>query len=344
MQESAADELHFPRTADGWRLALHRHVPRTSGSSAPVILCGGYACNRHFLDYDEQYSLARFLAGLGFDAWVVELRGRGMAHPAPGHRPRWSWTFDDLAAFDVPAAIEHVAGVTGRQVMWVGHSMGGMLIYAHCGRQAPNFGPLRAAVTLAAPVAFPGTASELLSRLGLFLLGVPFTDLIHQRWALGALWNLLGQSSALSVGMNPENIDRGTVGRALRLSLENVPRAKLQQFARWAHSGVFRSVDEQIDYRTGLAAVTLPMLVVAGSVDRLATPQAVGCALDHLPARSATYLEFGRTHGYTTDYGHVDIILGQRAPAEVFPAIAHWLIEHASDEVRRRHDRPTSTL
>jgi predicted alpha/beta hydrolase len=293
-----------------------------------VILCGGYACNRHFLDYDEQYSLARFLARAGFDAWVLELRGRGMSHPAPGRRPSWSWTFDDLAALDVPAAIEHVARATGRSVAWVGHSMGGMLLYAYCGRGREPAAPLGAAVTIAAPVGFDGFAPEILSRVGLLALSVPVSDLIHQRWALGALWALLRHSPVLSIGMNPDNVDRPTVGRALRLSIENVPRAKLQQFARWAHEGVFCSVDGAVDYRAGLGRVGVPVLVIGGSVDRLATPAAVARALEHLPARRATYLEFGRAHGHGTDYGHVDIVLGRSAPAEVFPAVAGWLTAH----------------
>ena len=37
-----ADEIHFASTADGWRLALHRHRPRAGGPATPVLLCGGY--------------------------------------------------------------------------------------------------------------------------------------------------------------------------------------------------------------------------------------------------------------------------------------------------------------
>lgn len=326
---ATADEVHFPRTADGWRLALHRRHPLPGGSGFPVILCAGYACNRHFLDYDERYSLARFLARAGFDSWVLELRGRGMAHPEPGMGASWTWTFDDLAAFDVPAAIDYVASVTGRPVMWVGHSMGGMLLYAYCGRVAPSLGPLCAGITMASPVAFPGSAPELLSRLGLFLLSVPLTETIHQRWVLGALWGLLGRSSVVSVGMNPGNIDRNAVGRALRLSLENVSRAKLQQFAQWSQRGEFCSVDGRIDYREALADVTLPLFVIAGAADRIATPEAVAAALRHLPTTGAHYIELSRANGHAADYGHVDIVLGRAAPDDVFPKIARWLESQA---------------
>jgi predicted alpha/beta hydrolase len=328
MDAGNADEIHFPRTADGWCIALHRYRPRPGGTGSPVILCGGYGCNRHFLDYDERYSLARFLARCGFDAWVLELRGRGLAQRAAGGSGTRSWTFDDLAARDVPAAIAHVAERTGRTVIWLGHSMGGMLLYAYAGSLADGGAPVRAGVTIASPIAFPQAASALLSQLGMFLLHLPFPEMIHQRWAIGMLWGLLGHSSALSVGMNPDNIDHPTVGRALRLALENVPRIKLQQLARWAAEGAFCSVDGRTDYRAGLAAVRFPLLVIAGSADRLATPQAVARALDYLVGAETTYVQLGHAHGHAADYGHVDVVLGRTAPGEVFPLIADWLREH----------------
>jgi predicted alpha/beta hydrolase len=322
-----ADELHFAATVDGWRLALHRHRPPRAGSPSPlpVVLRGGYACNRYFLDYDERHSLARFLARTGFDVWVLEPRGCGVSHPGPGcARPR-SWTFDDLAGFDLPAAVGHVAAMTGRDVTWVGHSMGGLLLYAYLGRGAEHAHRLRAGVTIASPVVFPATSATLFRDIGLFLLSLPLSEVIYQRWVLTALWTLVGWSSALRVGMNPENVERQVIGQALRLFIENVPRAKLRQLALWACDGAFCSADGRVDYRAALGRVTTPILAIAGSADRLATPAAVRRALDHLPVPPAAYLEFGRAHGHSTDYGHVDLILGRAAPAEVFPAVAAWL-------------------
>jgi predicted alpha/beta hydrolase len=325
---TSADEIHFTGTSDGWRLALHRHRARVPGTGAPVILCGGYGCNRHFLDYDETYSLARHLARQGFDAWVVELRGRGLSHATRSCARPGAWTFDDLALVDVPAAIAHVARASGRRVAWVGHSMGGMVLYAYLGCHPDAATTVAAGITVAAPVAFPTASTSLVAWLGQLLLQVPLTDTVRQRWVLGALWHLVGQTDVLAVGMNPANIDRQEVGRALRRALSNVSRLKLQQLARWALEGEFASIDRRLDYRKALAGVRTPLLVAAGSADRLATPATVQAALAHLPARAASYLEFGRAHGHSVDYGHVDLILGRAAPAEVFPALTGWLAEH----------------
>jgi predicted alpha/beta hydrolase len=325
-----ADEIHFAATPDGWRLALHRHRPCGSrAGGVPVLLCGGYGCNRHFVDADEPYSLTRFLARLGFDAWTVELRGRGLSRPTRAHSRPGVWTFDDLARVDVPTVVGYVAEHTGRRVAWVGHSMGGLVLYACLGSR-PDVGPLVCGgVTVASPVVFPPASQSLMARLGHGLLHVPIGDLVPQRWVLGALWHVVG-SGSLAIGMNPANIDRHAVGRALRRSLSDVSRTKLQQLSRWSLEGEFSSADRAIDYRAALREVTTPLLVAAGTADRIATPAAVKLALEHLPPGLATYAEFGEAHGYGVDYGHVDLILGRAAPLEVFPAIARWLAEHAT--------------
>jgi predicted alpha/beta hydrolase len=293
----------------------------------PVLLCGGFSCNRHFIDYDERYSLARFLARSGFDAWVLELRGRGLSHPTAACRRPGRWTFDDLATIDVPAAVDHVVEATGREVGWVGHSMGGMVLYAYLGTRARP--PVRAGVTIASPVRFVVSGSPLLRRVGDAMLNVPLGDIVRQRLVLGALWWLLAPTSGIEVGMNAANIDRGDVGRALRLALTNVSRQKLQQFSRWTLEGTFASLDGRVNYLEALAGVTTPLLVLAGTGDRVARPAAVRLALDRLPSASATYRELGRAHGQSVDYGHVDLILGRAAPAEVFPVVAGWLAEQA---------------
>jgi pimeloyl-ACP methyl ester carboxylesterase len=229
---------------------------------------------------------------------------------------------------DVPATIAHVARASGRRVAWVGHSLGGMVLYAYLGCHPEGAAMVAAGITVASPVVFPAAGATLVTWLGQLLLHIPLSDTVHQRWVIGALWYLVGQTGALAVGMNPANVDRQAVGRALHRSFSNVSRLKLQQLARWAIEGEFASVDRAIDYREALGGVRTPLLVVAGSADQLATPETVRRALLHLPADTASYLEFGRAHGHSVDYGHVDLILGRAAPGEVFPALTRWLAEH----------------
>ncbi|MGQ0506370.1 MAG: alpha/beta hydrolase, partial [Myxococcaceae bacterium] len=141
------DEVYRVPTDDGCSIALGRYQPRGERRfEEPVILCHGLGANRFNMDFDERYSLARYLARRGYETWVMELRGRGLAGPPCDS------TFDDQAEHDVRAALRAVTSTGHKQVTWVGHSKGGLLLYAHLAR-TPG-APVRAAVTLGSPFSF----------------------------------------------------------------------------------------------------------------------------------------------------------------------------------------------
>jgi predicted alpha/beta hydrolase len=318
--------LHYARTADGWELGLRRY--RGGDGLLPVILCPGYGCSGLFLDYDEGHSLARYLARRGMDAWVLDLRGRGESRPAGELAHRSSWTFDDFVRYDLPAAIDLVRAATShRRVAWVGHSMGGLALYAYVGTTPIGREAIAAAVTLASPIVFPRTAGRLVRRMGTAFLALPLPRTLPQREAVSLLWKTLELTGLIRVGMNPRNIDGRLAGRALGRSLHNVSLAKLRQLARWSAEQVFCSADLTIDYRAALRRFDVPILIAAGSDDRLARPASVHLAMEEIGSDDRTFLEFGEEHGHTADYGHIDLILGRRAAEEVFPRIAEWLEE-----------------
>ncbi|MSP24315.1 MAG: alpha/beta fold hydrolase, partial [Myxococcales bacterium] len=122
--------LHRVRTRDGWKLALHAYRARGT-RNAPVILCHGLSSNRIVFDVSPETSLARHLAELGYAVFALELRGHGASESAQRTGPRrFDWCLDDYLAKDVPAALAAVQSMTGVEgVHWIGHSMGGMLLY-----------------------------------------------------------------------------------------------------------------------------------------------------------------------------------------------------------------------
>jgi pimeloyl-ACP methyl ester carboxylesterase len=329
---AAADPAHatrasveFARTPDGWDLALHHYRGAPAAAAVPpVILCPGYSCNRVFMDSDERYSLARYLARRGFDTWVLELRGHGYSEPV-GER-REDWTFDDLVRLDVPTAVSAVRALSGRRPVWIGHSMGGILMYAALGTDTALQESVAGLVTLASPVAFPPLASPLLRGLGQLLVTLPVPERVPQRGVLVALWSALSWAPGmLEVGMNPANVDRAAFGEALRRCICSVPRSLLRQLAEWSLTGELRSCDYRLDYRASLSDIHTPALIIAGTVDRLAAPQIVRVAFDRISSRQKQYREFGIRHGDRADYGHVDLIFGRHAPEEVFSTIATWI-------------------
>eukprot|EP00291_Cryptomonas_curvata_P011844 CAMPEP_0172189260 /NCGR_PEP_ID=MMETSP1050-20130122/22418_1 /TAXON_ID=233186 /ORGANISM="Cryptomonas curvata, Strain CCAP979/52" /LENGTH=153 /DNA_ID=CAMNT_0012863921 /DNA_START=321 /DNA_END=779 /DNA_ORIENTATION=+ len=121
-----------------------RHQRRQS-LAAPVILCHGAFANRVTYDLGAgRPSLAVFLAERGYDVWALELRGHGRSQKppwlqnvlhqgfnVPNGDAEGSWSVMAYIQHDLPAAVDYVRSRTGAaRVHWVGHSMGGIVVYS----------------------------------------------------------------------------------------------------------------------------------------------------------------------------------------------------------------------
>jgi poly(3-hydroxyalkanoate) synthetase len=76
-----------------------------------------------------------------------------------------------------------------------------------------------------------------------------------------------------------------------------------------------------------MARIRTPILVVAGKLDRLGTPAAVRDGFRALGGPKAWRL-FGVETGTRADYGHMDLIVGDRAHEEVWPHVLEFLRRH----------------
>lgn len=314
------DELYRVPTDDGSAIALGRYRPRGARRYVePVVLGHSLGTNRFNLDFDETYSVARALARRGFEAWVLELRGHGLAGSGKGS------TFDVEATHDVTAALRAVSSTGAPGVLWVGHSRGGMLAYAHLAR-SPS-APIRAIANLGAPVTFE--ASPGLKH---------FIAAVGPALQLDVLPLWLASKVAVPLGLPPnpigkylvraENMAPHVIRQAIAHAAADVPGGVARQFARWIRTGAFDGEDG-FDYRKGMKAIRAPMLLLAGVKDFLAPPPAVqaAAALVSGPVEAVTV---GKATGFSEDYGHGDLVLGRRAPQEVLPRLADFLTRVAT--------------
>ena len=313
------DELYRVPTADGAAIFLGRYHPRGGRRYAePVILCHGLGANRFNLDFDERYSLARFLARRGYEAWVLELRGRGLAGlPA-------ETTFDAQAEHDVGAALKKVLSTGCSRVSWVGHSKGGLVLYAHLARRPSA--PVGAAVTIGSPATFvmqSGLPRFIRAIAPLLKRATLPTRHLSRLAPFGAPPGVVRRYLMLEGNIEPDVVRRGLANVP-----SNIAGGVARQFARWILTGAFDG-DDGFDYRAGLAQVRVPMMMIAGSRDLLAPPRSVEVGRAALGG-AARYVVAGKSHGFSSDYGHVDLVLGRRAPDEISPLVESFLASHSS--------------
>ncbi|CAN0924678.1 Triacylglycerol lipase 2, partial [Linum grandiflorum] len=81
-----------------------------------------------------QQNLPMILVDQGFDVWISNWRGTRFSKNHKSLRPDqsefWNWSWDEIAAYDLPAFTDHIYKVTGQKMHYVGHSMGTLIVLA----------------------------------------------------------------------------------------------------------------------------------------------------------------------------------------------------------------------
>jgi len=319
-------QIHFTLTEDGWRIALCRYLPERKTRLFPVILCHGLGANRFNFDLGPRRSLARHLQARGFEVWTLDLRGRGLSglspeNPGPACRPSG---FDDYVHRDARAAIACVKRESGApQVHWVGHSMGGLILYALLQGEAARD------IASGTAVASPGSFEHLRRIPGVSPLFRLFRLLprVRQSFLAAALAPVLPllPRSVLRLVLNPANVEPLYVKRALCHLVSDLTRGEAQQFSDWIDNREFRSCDKAYSYQRHLGAIERPLLLMAGTRDYLASAESVSFTRERLSGERSRMLILGRKFGQIEDYGHGDLLIGRHCEQEVYPRIVEWL-------------------
>jgi lysosomal acid lipase/cholesteryl ester hydrolase len=346
MRHLAGDPLHRPcteaqvTTADGWRLGIrHVHPTRPDPHKLPVVLCHGLGLNGTFWTITPDH-LAQQLAERGYEVFIPDMRGSGASRREGPlgllnqHLLRQTpllelgdgdWTVDDEIRYDVPAVLAHVRDVTGHErVNWVGHSLGGMLMFAFLETspeswRVANFVGMGSTVIQAE---YPQTQMLRANRALRGLMRVVSTGRIARPMMVA---RPPGLASVDRFYYTADNVDRATVNRFYGFTLENPGRGALAQLDPYLEHGRFLSADRTLDYSALLPRVETPTLLIAGDGDIMSDIASTEMTFNALSSPDKTLLRFGRLEGHVDDYGHCDLVWSRHAPHEIFPVLIDWL-------------------
>nr|DAD35441.1 TPA_asm: hypothetical protein HUJ06_006081 [Nelumbo nucifera] len=232
---------------------------------------------------------------------------------------KFDWDFDNYLEEDVPTAMEYVRAQSKSKdgkLLAVGHSMGGILIYAMLSRSGfeRRDSGLAAVVTLASSLDYTPSRSSLKLLLPLAdpaqALNVPVIP-------LGAL---LAAISAEDM-MHPELFEK--------LVLNNfctVPAKLLLQLTTAFQEGGLRDRSGTFFYKDHLHKSNVPVLALAGDQDLICPPEAVYETAMIIPQHLVTYKRLGQVGG--PHYAHYDLVGGRLAVEQVYPCIIKFLSRH----------------
>lgn len=285
---------HRVRAADGTALVL-TELGESRGAWA-VILFHGFAQNRSA--YVEG-ALPAALIEQGARVFAAELRGHGRSKHAGLSLDHGLATYLDQ---DLPALVDAARAIAGvERIVLVGHSMGGILGYAHLARDHR----LSGLVTLGAPVIFGADRPVLRATARVvrpFAARIPTAGLPIDR-----LLRTLARAATMPPGKgvfelwrlgNPREADVEALLRVLR-SAEPASRKVLLELLTIIESG--KASIAGIDLEQAVAAANIPLLAVIAGRDIFASRASV----EPVQRAGGEIVEWAES-------AHVDLSMGRR--------------------------------
>ncbi len=338
--DQAIDRDHFGQfgkeilraeTPSGRTLALVRKHRDDIERRGAVLLIHGFAQNRYTWHLSSR-SFVNYLADRGLDVYNLELTGHGRSRDY-GTPPARSFHEYVVDAASVVEAVAPYAGV--EKIFIVGHSLGGAVCYAVAPRVADR---LAGIITIAGLFKFG--SNPMTRRLAEFLEQIGRLDPLVRRVGAGIRTTFLGrviadwwqQAEDLSwsfpmAGWVPGSTEPHVVQERLVRGFDWTGINILLTMMRWATEGNFRG-ELGHNYEDAFAALDIPLLVIAADRDRLLPPEDARPAYDLSASKDKTYKLFSPVRE-EVHWGHLDIVLGRKAPEYVWPYIGHWLEERA---------------
>jgi len=167
-------ETHQVVTKDKYVLTVHR-IPRGTPKSDPsyykktkrpvMFLQHGLLCSSsNWITNLPGQSLGFMLADSGFDVWLGNVRGNTYSRKHLDYDidsdQFWKFSFDEMAAYDLPAMVDYALNVTKQEKLYyVGHSQGTMIAFAGLSENAELRKKIHTVVAMAPVASLKNTKS-----------------------------------------------------------------------------------------------------------------------------------------------------------------------------------------
>ncbi|GFZ12236.1 alpha/beta hydrolase family protein [Actinidia rufa] len=249
---------------------------------------------------------------------------------------KYDWDFDHYLEEDIPAAMEYVriqCKPKDGKLLAIGHSMGGILLYAMLSRNGfeGRDSRLASVITLASSLDYTTSRSSLKLLLPLAdpaqALNVP---VIPMGLLLAAAYPLASRPPYALSWLNPlisaQHMDPELLEKFVLNNFCTVPAKLLLQLTTAFREGGLSDRSGNFFYKDHLHKSNVPVLALAGDRDRICPPEAVYETVKLIPKHLVSYKVFGEPNG--PHYAHYDLVGGPEAAYQVYPFIINFLGHH----------------
>ncbi|KAH9722878.1 Hydrolase 4 domain-containing protein [Citrus sinensis] len=247
------------------------------------------------------------------------------------------WDFDHYLEEDVPAVMEYIRTLSkpkDGKLLAVGHSMGGILLYAmlsRCGFEGKDSGfasvttlassldyrPSNSLLRLLLPLSDPIQALNVpVIPLGTFLAAIhPFAS--SPPYVLSWLKFLISAPDM----MHPELFEK-----LIFSNFGNIPTKLISQLTTVFQEGGLCDRSGTFFYKDHIGKTNVPVLALAADQDLICPTEAVYETVKLIPEHLVSFKVFGEPRG--PHYAHYDLVGSRLAAYQVYPCIIEFLTRH----------------
>jgi len=313
-------------TAEHLTYRLRHYFPQqTPQGATPVLLVPPLMMSTEVWDVTPDTSGVAAVHRAGADPWVVDFGD-------PGHEPGgWNRTLTDhvLAVSD---AVDRVAAATGKPVVLIGYSQGGMFVYQAAAyrrnKDLDSIVTMGSPVDTTAPLPIP-ISPEVTVRLANTVLSSGVLEHVNlPKWAVRIGFKALSPAKTVQGRIDflrqlhdreallPRERQRRFLDREGWTAYSGPAIAELfQQFVQ--HNRMLEGGFVIDDRLVTLADIEVPILTFVGNSDTIGHPDSVRAI-----RRAAPRAEVYET---TLHSGHFGLVVGSTATSQTWPAVAAWL-------------------
>ncbi|KAK4350073.1 hypothetical protein RND71_029386 [Anisodus tanguticus] len=241
---------------------------------------------------------------------------------------KYNWDFDHYLEEDVPTAMDYIRNQSrpkDGKLLAIGHSMGGILLYAMLSQDGyrGKCTELASVITLGSSLDYTTSRSSLKTLIPLVdpakAVNLPVVPLGA---LLAAIYPLASYPPYLLSWLNPQISAQNMMHPEMfeRLVLKNlctIPAKLLSQLSTAFEKGGLRNRSGTFFYKDHLHKSNVPVLALAGDRDLICPPEAVYETAKLIPENLLTYKVFGEPRG--PNYAHYDLVGGRMHPLHPVP-------------------------
>ncbi|KAK7081222.1 hypothetical protein SK128_013553 [Halocaridina rubra] len=349
-------EIHSVTTEDGYILELHRIPYGMAGPSPdrPIAFLhhGILSSSADWIMNAADEGLGYVLADAGYDVWMTNCRGntysRKHVQLDPENVDFWDFNWDQMAYYDVPAAIDYILALNGAtDLYYIGYSMGTSIFFAFMNDRPEYMDKIRVMAGMA-PIAYLDYAQGPVIDLApyaddldmiLTLLGVgellPSTN-VTDRWiekfcdieastaevCSNILFLIVGPDSVeLSEEFLPVFLAHTPAGASVHTLNHYAQIVLSSKFAKYDYGllGNLAHYGQDTPPLYNLSALTLPVGLFWSDNDWLTSPQDVARLASELPNVAYNHeVSF-------TQFNHIDFVWAIHANEYVYTYLLDFL-------------------